>query len=57
MTIAHCYKVNINEIHRIRGGGASVLKVGGGKILRVERAKNFFDPLLCGEFGDKILFR
>jgi len=36
-------------------GGATVLKVGGGQIVRAERAENFFDPPLFGQWGDKIL--
>jgi len=41
---------------RTTKGGATVLKVGGGTILRAERAKkNFLDPPLFGQWGDKIL--
>ena len=32
-------------------GGATVLKVGGGQIVRAKRAENFFDPPLFGRWG------
>jgi len=39
-------------------GGATVLKVGGGTILRVGRAKKFLTPhFLASGGGDKILLR
>jgi len=39
-------------------GGAMVLKVGEGAILRAERVKIFFDPPLFGQWGGgKILLR
>jgi len=35
-------------------GGATVLKVGGGTILRTERAKNVFDPHFLATGGQNI---
>ena len=38
-------------------GGATVLKVGGGQFCERSKPKNFFDPPLFGQWGDKILLR
>ena len=34
-------------------GGTTVLKVGGGQILRAKLAEIFFDPQLFGQWGTK----
>jgi len=52
----HCLHSTRNRIYAPIGrpdrGGATVLKVGGGQILRAERAENFFfDPPLFGQWG------
>jgi len=38
-------------------GGATVLKVGGGKFCERSDQKIFFDPPLFSSAGDKILLR